>query len=90
MSIWPTLSNSICICIYPSCVPLTSILNHALRKLAMTQVELDRTNEKANEAESKIQELEEQMNVVGQNMKTLELSETNALKRHEDYEEKIR
>merc|ERR1712200_90817 len=60
------------------------------RKLAMTQVELDRTNEKANEAESKIQELEEQMNVVGQNMKTLELSETNALKRHEDYEEKIR
>jgi hypothetical protein len=34
--------------------------------------------------------LEEQMNVVGQNMKTLELSETNALKRHEEYEEKIR
>ena len=56
----------------------------------MTQVELDRTNEKANEAESKIQELEEQLNVVGQNMKTLELSETNALKRHEECEEKIR
>merc|ERR1711872_30349 len=65
-------------------------LEEAGRKLAMTQVELDRTNEKANEAESKIQELEEQMNVVGQNMKTLELSETNALKRHEDYEEKSR
>ena len=60
------------------------------RKLAMTQVELDRANEKANEAEAKIQELEEQLNIVGQNMKTLELSETNALKRHEDYEEKIR
>jgi len=60
------------------------------RKLAMTQVELDRTNEKANEAEAKIQELEEQLNVVGQNMKTLELSETNALKRHEECEEKIR
>jgi len=60
------------------------------RKLAMTQVELDRTNEKATEAEAKIQELEEQMNIVGQNMKTLELSETNALKRHEEYEEKIR
>jgi chromosome segregation ATPase len=56
----------------------------------MTQVELDRTNEKAGEAESKIQELEEQLNVVGQNMKTLELSETNALKRHEDCEEKVR
>merc|ERR1712168_520658 len=60
------------------------------RKLAMTQVELDRTNEKAIESEGKIQELEEQLNVVGQNMKTLELSETNALKKHEGYEEKIR
>jgi len=60
------------------------------RKLAMTQVDLDRTNEKAAEAEARIQELEEQLNVVGQNMKTLELSETNALKRHEDAEEKIR
>merc|ERR1712042_409887 len=60
------------------------------RKLAMTQVELDRTNEKSSEAEARIQELEEQPNVVGQNMKTLELSETNALKRHEECEEKIR
>jgi len=60
------------------------------RKLAMTQVEFDRTTEKAKEAEQKIEELEEQLNVVGQNMKTLELSETNALKRHEESEEKIR
>jgi len=60
------------------------------RKLAMTQVEFDRTNEKAKESEQKIEELEEQLNVVGQNMKTLELSETNALKRHEEAEEKIR
>jgi len=60
------------------------------RKLAMTQVELDRTLEKAVEAEAKIQELEEQLNIVGQNMKTLELSETQALKRHEEFEEKIR
>jgi len=60
------------------------------RKLAMTQVELDRNNEKTAEAKSKIQELEEQLNIVGQNMKTLELSETQALKRHEEFEEKIR
>merc|ERR1711942_308041 len=60
------------------------------RKLAMTQVEFDRTTDKCKEAEKKIEELEEQLNVVGQNMKTLELSETNALKRHEDAEEKIR
>merc|ERR1719411_1328485 len=73
-------------------VALVSTRNQeeAGRKLAMTQVELDRTYEKATEAEAKIQELEEQMNIVGQNMKTLELSETNALKRHEEYEEKIR
>merc|ERR1712050_383670 len=62
----------------------------ASRKVATAQVELDRTLEKAVEAEAKIQELEEQLNIVGQNMKTLELSETNALKRHEEYEEKIR
>jgi len=62
----------------------------AARKLGMTQVEFDRTNEKCKEAEVKIDELEQQLNVVGQNMKTLELSETNALKRHEEAEEKIR
>merc|ERR1712135_253571 len=73
-------------------VALVSTRNaeEAARKLAMTQVELERTLEKAVEAEAKIQELEEQLNVVGQNMKTLELSETQALKRHEEYEEKIR
>jgi len=60
------------------------------RKLGMTQVEFDRTSEKCTEAEQKIDVLEEQLNIVGQNMKTLELSETNALKRHEDAEEKIR
>merc|ERR1739848_282153 len=60
------------------------------RKLAMTQTDFERTTEKAKEAEKKIEDLEEQLNVVGQNMKTLELSEVNALKRHEAAEEKIR
>jgi len=60
------------------------------RKLSMTQVEFDRTTDKCKESEKKIEELEEQLNVVGQNMKTLELSETQALKRHEEAEEKIR
>merc|ERR1711931_71852 len=60
------------------------------RKLAMTQVDFDRTTDKCKEAEKQIADLEEQLNVVGQNMKTLELSEANALKRHEDAEEKIR
>merc|ERR1711982_27733 len=60
------------------------------RKLAMTQVDFDRTTDKCKEAEKTIADLEEQLNVVGKNMKTLELSEANALKRHEDAEEKIR
>jgi len=60
------------------------------RKLAMTQTDFERTTEKAKEAEKTIADLEEQLNVVGQNMKTLELSEVNALKRHESAEEKIR
>merc|ERR1719411_624548 len=60
------------------------------RKLAMTQVDHERTTEKCKEAEVKCDELEKELNVVGANIKTLELSETNALKRHEDAEEKIR
>merc|ERR1712212_891289 len=58
-------------------IALTSTRNaeEAARKLGMTQVEFDRTNEKCNEAEVKIDELEQQLNVVGQNMKTLELAE---------------
>jgi len=60
------------------------------RKLAMTQVDHERTTEKCKEAEVKCDELEKELNVVGVNMKTLELSETNALKRHEEAEEKIR
>merc|ERR1712142_1178264 len=41
------------------------------RKLAMTQVDIDRTTDKCKEAEKTIADLEEQLNVVGQNMKTL-------------------
>ena len=37
-----------------------------------------------------IQELEDELKIVGQNMKTLELSETDALARQEKYEETIR
>merc|ERR1712136_265181 len=62
----------------------------AQRKLAMVQVDLERTLGKADEAEKNIQDLEDELKVVGQNMKTLELSETEALNREEKYEETIR
>jgi len=62
----------------------------AQRKLAMVQVDLERTLGKCDESEKQIQDLEDELKVVGQNMKTLELSETEALAREENYEETIR
>jgi len=56
----------------------------------MTQVDLERTLSRCEESEVEIQELEDELKIVGQNMKTLELSETEALLRQEKYEETIR
>jgi len=65
-------------------------MEEASRKLAMTQVDLERTLSRCEESEVEIQELEDELKIVGQNMKTLELSETEALLRQEKYEETIR
>merc|ERR550534_3652575 len=65
-------------------------MEEASRKLGMTTVDLERTTSRCEEAEVEIQALEEELKVVGQNMKTLELSETEALLRQEKYEEPIR
>jgi len=65
-------------------------MEEAGRKLAMTQVDLERTLVRCDECEVEIQELEDDLKIVGQNMKTLELSETDALARQEKYEETIR
>jgi len=65
-------------------------MEEAGRKLAMTQVDLERTLARCEELEVEIQGLEDELKIVGQNMKTLELSETDALARQEKYEETIR
>jgi len=65
-------------------------MEEAGRKLAMTQVDLERTLVRCDESEVEIQEVEDELKIVGQNMKTLELSETDALNRQEKYEETIR
>jgi len=65
-------------------------MEEASRKLAMTQVDLERTLVRCDESEVEIQELEDELKIVGQNMKTLELSETDALAKQEKYEETIR
>ena len=54
------------------------------------KVDLERTLQRCDESEIEIQELEDELKIVGQNMKTLELSETDALTRQEKYEETIR
>ena len=48
-----------------------------------TKVDLERTLVRCDECEVEIQELEDDLKIVGQNMKTLELSETDALARQE-------
>ena len=69
------------------CIFLRTATTHAN---SYTQVDLERTLTRCEEAEVEIQELEDELKIVGQNMKTLELSETDALARQEKYEETIR
>lgn len=54
------------------------------------EVDLERTEDKADAAETKLAELEEELKVVGNNMKMLEISEQEALSREESYDEQIR
>ncbi|KAG9511244.1 hypothetical protein GZH46_00191 [Fragariocoptes setiger] len=60
------------------------------RKLAMVEADLERAEERAETGESKIVELEEELKVVGNNLKSLEVSEEKALQKEETYEMTIR
>ena len=51
------------------------------RKLAMVEADLERAEERAETGESKIVELEEELRVVGNNLKSLEVSEEKVNKR---------
>merc|ERR1719275_474221 len=51
------------------------------RKLAMVEADLERAEERAETGESKIVELEEELRVVGNNLKSLEVSEEKANQR---------
>ena len=48
------------------------------RKLAMVEADLERAEERAETGESKIVELEEELRVVGNNLKSLEVSEAKS------------
>ncbi|KRZ35813.1 Tropomyosin [Trichinella pseudospiralis] len=52
--------------------------------------DLERAEERAEAGENKIVELEEELRVVGNNLKSLEVSEEKALQREDSYEEHIR
>ncbi|XP_037083623.1 tropomyosin isoform X6 [Pollicipes pollicipes] len=56
------------------------------RKLAMVEADLERAEERAETGESKIVELEEELRVVGNNLKSLEVSEEKASQREDMFQ----
>merc|ERR1712141_929032 len=60
------------------------------KKLSGVEAELERAEERAETGECKIIELEEELRVVGNNLKSLEVSEEKANQREEAYKEQIK
>jgi len=56
------------------------------RKLAITEVDLERSEGRVQTSEAKTIELDEELKVVGNNMKSLEVAEQEAIQRQESYE----
>merc|ERR1712141_967911 len=56
----------------------------------MVEADLERAEERAETGEPKIIELEEELRVVGNNLKSLEVSEEKANQREESYKEQIK
>merc|ERR1712228_981257 len=61
----------------------------AARKLALIEADLERSEERAEIGESKIVELEEEVKVVSNNLKSLEATEFQATKSEETYSDQI-
>ena len=60
------------------------------RKLAMVEGDHERAQERANQGENKIVDLEEELRVIGENLKALEVAEEKAQQREEDYKRQIK
>merc|ERR1711923_584158 len=60
------------------------------RKHNNLELGLARANERADNEEKKIRELEEELKVVGNNLQQLEVSEEKAMAREENYQKQIR
>merc|ERR1712018_257975 len=59
------------------------------RKLATLEADAQRGNERADAAEKKISDIEEELKVVGQNLQTLEVGEEKTIQREENYQVEI-
>lgn len=59
------------------------------RKLAICEGDLQRTNAKGDEIEDQIIELEDELRLVGTNLKTLEVSAEKASQREEQYDKEV-
>merc|ERR1719150_756567 len=64
-------------------------LDEFSRKLGVQEAELKRAVERAELAEGKLKSIEEELQMVGENMKQLELSAEKAVEREEKLKEKI-
>ena len=60
------------------------------RKLAMVEGDLERAEERAEGGESKIVDLEEELRVIGENLKALEVAEEKAQQREEEYKKQVK
>merc|ERR1711910_307549 len=64
-------------------------LDELSRKLGVQEEELKRAIERAEMAESKLKSIEEELQIVGENMKQLEKSAEKAVEREEKLKDKI-
>merc|ERR1712186_316301 len=66
-----------------------SKFDHISRKLATMESDAARAAERADAAEKKIADIEEELRVVGQNLQTLEVGEEKTIQREEKYQAEI-
>ncbi|KAI4458883.1 tropomyosin [Holotrichia oblita] len=67
-----------------------TLLHNVARKLVIMEIDLERAEERAVQSDRKIVELEEELRVVGNNLKSLEVSEEKANQREEEYKNQIK
>ena len=60
------------------------------RKLAMVEGDLQRAEDRAESGENKIVDLEEELRMIGENLKALEVAEEKAQQREEEYKRQIK